>query len=110
MSESIRRVELTVNGAPVAIDVPTRRLLSDALRVDLGLTGTHLGCEHGVCGMCTVLVDGEAARACLGDVALVAREPVAFDDPADTGPFQLVSRHGSLTSAEMLVPLLVTAR
>ena len=50
---------------------------------------------------------GEAARASLGDVALVAREPVAYDDPADTGPFQLRSRHGSLTSAEMLVPLLV---
>jgi hypothetical protein len=42
----------------------------------------------------------------MGDVALVAREPISFDDPADTGPFRLVSRHGSLTSAEMLVPLL----
>jgi predicted AlkP superfamily pyrophosphatase or phosphodiesterase len=51
----------------------------------------------------------EAARRSLGDVALVAREPVAYDDPADTGPFHLVSRHGSLTSAEMRVPLLVGA-
>jgi hypothetical protein len=42
----------------------------------------------------------------MGDVALVARDPISFDDPADTGPFRLVSRHGSLTSAEMLVPLL----
>ena len=65
MSESIQRVELTVNGAPVAIDVPTRRLLSDALRVDLGLTGTHVGCEHGVCGCCTVIVDGLPIRSCL---------------------------------------------
>ena len=47
-----------------------------------------------------------AAAGRLGDVALVAREAVAFDDPADTGPFALVSRHGSLTAAEMLVPLL----
>lgn len=46
--------------------------------------------------------------ACLGDVALVAREPVSFDDPADTGPFDLIARHGSLTSAEMLVPLIAT--
>lgn len=65
MSESVQRVELTVNGAPVSIDVPARRLLSDALRVELGLTGTHVGCEHGVCGCCTVLVDGLPIRSCL---------------------------------------------
>jgi carbon-monoxide dehydrogenase small subunit len=60
-------VELTlrVNGAVHRIDVEPRRLLSDALRHDLGLTGTHVGCEHGVCGCCTVLVDGEPARSCL---------------------------------------------
>ena len=45
--------------------MPPRRLLSDALRHDLGLTGTHVGCEHGVCGACTVLVDGDSMRACL---------------------------------------------
>ena len=49
----------------------------------------------------------DAARSRLGDVALVAREPVSFVDPADTGPFELVGRHGSLTAAEMFVPLLV---
>ena len=49
----------------------------------------------------------DAARARLGDVALVAREPVAFHDADDSGPYQLVGRHGSLTAAEMLVPLLV---
>jgi carbon-monoxide dehydrogenase small subunit len=58
-------VPLTVNGSAVTLHVPARMHLADALREHLGLTGTHLGCEHGVCGMCTVLVDGEAARACL---------------------------------------------
>jgi carbon-monoxide dehydrogenase small subunit len=58
-------VRFTVNGSPVVLHLPPRHTLADALRDHLGLTGTHLGCEHGVCGMCTVLVDGEAARACL---------------------------------------------
>jgi carbon-monoxide dehydrogenase small subunit len=56
---------LTVNGRPYELDVEPRRTLADALREDCGLTGTHLGCEHGVCGACTVLVDGEAVRSCL---------------------------------------------
>ena len=56
---------LTVNGEPVEREIDPRRSLSDFLREDLGLTGTHVGCEHGVCGACTVLVDGESARACL---------------------------------------------
>jgi aerobic carbon-monoxide dehydrogenase small subunit len=59
------RVALTINGDHYDLDVEPRRLLSDALRHDLGLTGTHVGCEHGVCGCCTVLVDGEPARSCL---------------------------------------------
>ncbi len=60
-----KRIRLTVNGAPVERDVEARLLLSDFLRHELGLTGTHVGCEHGVCGACTVLVDGEPARSCL---------------------------------------------
>ena len=56
---------LTVNGKRVERTVESRLLLSDFLRHDLELTGTHVGCEHGVCGACTVLVDGEAARSCL---------------------------------------------
>ncbi|MBW0101837.1 (2Fe-2S)-binding protein [Pseudonocardia sp. KRD291] len=58
-------VHLIVNGERAHVDVEPRRTLADALREDLGLTGTHLGCEHGVCGACTVLVDGAPARACL---------------------------------------------
>jgi len=60
-----RRIRLTVNGRPVEAEVEPRRHLGDFLRQTLGLTGTHLGCEHGVCGACTVIVDGVPARSCL---------------------------------------------
>ncbi len=59
------RVSLTVNGQSVEREVEARRSLADFLREDLGLKGTHLGCEHGVCGACTVLVDGRSTRSCL---------------------------------------------
>jgi len=65
MTEELHEVRLLVNGAVRAVSVPARRLLSDALRHDLGLTGTHVGCEHGVCGACTVLLDGRPVRSCL---------------------------------------------
>ncbi len=58
-------ISLTVNGAEHTLAVQGRRHLAEVLREDLGLTGTHLGCEHGVCGACTVSVDGEAVRSCL---------------------------------------------
>ena len=58
-------VRLIVNGAAHSVRVPARRLLSDCLRHDMRLTGTHVGCEHGVCGACTVLLDGEPVRSCL---------------------------------------------
>jgi carbon-monoxide dehydrogenase small subunit len=57
--------ELSVNGERRAVRAEARKLLSDVLREDCRLTGTHVGCEHGVCGACTVLVDGRPARACL---------------------------------------------
>lgn len=56
---------LRVNGVDHELEVEPRRLLADVLREDLGLTGTHIGCEQGVCGACTVLIDGQSARSCL---------------------------------------------
>jgi aerobic carbon-monoxide dehydrogenase small subunit len=60
-----RHLQTVVNGRPFKADVEPRRLLADLLREDAQLPGTHLGCEHGVCGACTVLVDGEPVRSCL---------------------------------------------
>jgi len=60
-----RAIRVTVNGRPYERTVEVRRTLADFLRDDLDLTGTHLGCEHGVCGACTVVVDGAAVRSCL---------------------------------------------
>jgi len=62
---NVREVEMKVNGIAYHETVEPRRLLVDFLRDHLGLTGTHIGCEHGVCGACTVLVDGQSVRACL---------------------------------------------
>jgi aerobic-type carbon monoxide dehydrogenase small subunit (CoxS/CutS family) len=61
----VRDITVTVNGEAVTAAVEPRLLLADFLRHTLGLTGTHVGCEHGVCGACTVLVDGDSARSCL---------------------------------------------
>ncbi|MEP7022009.1 MAG: (2Fe-2S)-binding protein [Pseudonocardiales bacterium] len=63
--EELHDVRLIVNGAARDVRVPARRLLSDCIRHDLKLTGTHVGCEHGVCGACTVLIDGTPMRSCL---------------------------------------------
>jgi len=60
-----RDINVTVNGKTYELAVEPRLLLADFLRQSLGLTGTHVGCEHGVCGACTVLVDGDSVRACL---------------------------------------------
>ncbi len=85
---SLAQVSLTVNGISRSATVEPRKTLADTLREDFGLTGTHLGCEHGVCGACTVLVDGAAVRACLmfavqaDGVEVVTVEGLA---PADGG-------------------------
>ena len=64
MSETVD-ITLTINGRDHAISVEPRKTLVDAIRDDCGQTGTHIGCEHGICGTCTVIVDDEAVRACL---------------------------------------------
>lgn len=63
--ENTFALSLTVNGTSYQKEIDPRTLLSDFLRHDLGLTGTHVGCEHGVCGACTILLDGAAVRSCL---------------------------------------------
>jgi carbon-monoxide dehydrogenase small subunit len=62
---NLRQIKVKINGDVVEREVEPRLLLSDFLRHDLGLTGTHVGCEHGVCGSCTILFDGEPMRSCL---------------------------------------------
>ena len=65
MSQPTLEIRFTVNRKRVRVQVPARLTLADCLRHELRLTGTHLGCEHGVCGACTVIVNGEAVRSCL---------------------------------------------
>ena len=86
------RVRVTVNGVLHDADVEARRTLADFLREDLGLTGTHLGCEHGVCGACTVLWNGASARSCL-----------AFAVQADGG--EILTVEGLAPAAGPLHPL-----
>lgn len=80
------KIEFELNGATVSADVEARTTLADCLRDNLGKTGTHLGCEHGVCGACTVLVNGEAVRSCLmlavqaGDEKVVTVEGLSGDE------------------------------
>jgi carbon-monoxide dehydrogenase small subunit len=81
-------LRLFVNGDRHEIQVEPRKTLADALREDCGLTGTHLGCEHGVCGACTILVDGKPTRACLmfavqcEGMSIRTVEGLAVDDEA----------------------------
>ena len=92
-------VNLRVNGAEISREVEPRLLLSDFLRHELGLTGTHVGCEHGVCGSCTVLLDGEPVRACLVFAAQASgHEVITVEalgdslDPDDLHPLQAAFR------------------
>ena len=71
-----RDLVLTVNGRDHAVRVEPRRTLADAIREDCGLTGSHIGCEHGVCGACTVLVDGAPVRACLMFAVQAVGKPI----------------------------------
>jgi aerobic carbon-monoxide dehydrogenase small subunit len=86
------RIALTVNGMQHELDVEPRRLLSDVLRQELGLYGVHLGCEHGVCGACTVLLDGEPSRSCIMLAAMAEGHEVTtvegLGDPEHPHPVQ----------------------
>ena len=100
-TEQLLDITISVNGVPRSARAPARRLLSDFLRHDLGLTGTHVGCEHGVCGACTVLVDGAPMRSCLMfAVSARAHEVPTVEgighDPARVSPVQqaLAECHG----------------
>ncbi len=96
-----RRIALTVNGQRHEREVSARRTLADFLRHDLGLTGTHVGCEHGVCGACTILLDGRSVRSCLmfavqaDGASLTTIEGLASEDGA-LHPLQaaLAKHHG----------------
>ena len=86
MSEETAQITLTINGEPVTRMVPVRQHLVDFLRTDLGLTGSHLGCEHGVCGACSVRVDGRVVRGCLMLAAQAdGAEVVTIEGLTDTG-------------------------
>ena len=94
-------VNFTLNGRAVSVEVENRMLLSDLLRHEIGLTGTHVGCEHGVCGACTVQIDGRPARACLTLAQQVRGSDVRTvealsPDPAELSPLQAAFRrhHG----------------
>jgi carbon-monoxide dehydrogenase small subunit len=80
----VRVVTLTVNGLNHELSVEPRKLLLDALREDCRLTGTHAGCEHGVCGACTVLVDGSPVRACLTYAIQMEGHEVSTIESVDT--------------------------
>ena len=101
VTEQLIEITLRVNGVPRTAAAPARRLLSDFLRHDLGLTGTHVGCEHGVCGACTVLLDGDPVRSCLLFAVTARGHEVTTiegigDDPAALSPVQqaFVECHG----------------
>jgi carbon-monoxide dehydrogenase small subunit len=115
MDAAVRAIELTVNGRRRHVAVEPRRLLSDCLREDLGLTGTNLGCEQGVCGSCTVTVDGETVRSCLmfavqaDGAAIQTVEGLA--DGAELSPLQAAFwEHQGLQCGFCTPGMLMTAR
>ncbi len=92
-NEDSAEITLDVNGETVTRTVPVRRHLVDFLRLDLGLTGSHLGCEHGVCGACTVRVDGVVVRGCLILAAQVdGAEVVTIEGLSRSGEFAVLQR------------------
>ena len=108
-------VRMTVNREPVELDVEPRLTLADCLRYRLGKTGTHLGCEHGVCGSCTVIVNGNAVRSCLmlavqaRDAEIVTVEGLSPED-GSLSPLQTAFRkHNALQCGFCTPGILTTA-
>jgi len=99
MSEKVD-VTLTINGRQHAIRVEPRKTLVDAIRDDCGQTGTHIGCEHGVCGTCTIILDGEAVRSCLMFAVQADGKPIrtveGLGTPEKLHPLQqaFITHHG----------------
>jgi len=102
-------IRVTINGQRIGADVEPRMLLSDFIRDQPGLTGTHVGCEHGVCGACTVMVDGEAVRSCLmfavqaHDRSLTTVEGIA-DDDGRLHPLQVAFREAHALQCGFCTP------
>jgi len=109
-----RAIRVTINGTAYERAVEPRLLLADFLRSTLGLTGTHVGCEHGVCGACTVLVDGDSMRACLLFAVQLDGCQVetveGLGTPARLNPLQEAFRqHGALQCGFCTPGMLMTA-
>jgi carbon-monoxide dehydrogenase small subunit len=113
-------INVTINGVLRSLNVEPRRSFADVIREEVGLTGTHLGCEHGVCGACTILLDGEPSRACLmlavqADGAdVVTIEGLADDDgtlhPVQQGMYQAMSFQCAFCSPGFLMSAVALLR
>jgi aerobic-type carbon monoxide dehydrogenase small subunit (CoxS/CutS family) len=102
-------IEVTVNGRTYHEEVEPRQLLSDFLRHTLGLTGTHVGCEHGVCGACTVRLDGVAVRSCLLFAVQVDGAEVQTVEGLDWGPLQEAFRSNHALQCGFCTPGILLA-
>ena len=106
------QISIEVNGQAAKLDVLPRMTLADCLRQRLGLTGTHLGCEHGVCGACTVIVNGEAVRSCLmlavqaDGASVVTVEGLSID--AELSPLQAAFRKHNALQCGFCTPGMIT--
>ena len=97
-------IEVTVNGVTHRADPEPRLLLSDFLRHELGLTGTHVGCEHGVCGACTVRLDGKAVRSCLLFAIQADGLSIETVEGLPWGPLQEAFRHNHALQCGFCTP------
>ncbi len=106
------KIRFAVNGNPVEIEAEPRTTLADTLRHALGLTGTHLGCEHGVCGTCTVIVDGRAVRSCLMLAVQAEGTKVVtvegLSDDAELSPLQASFRRHHALQCGFCTPGMIT--